>query len=162
MRRLRCISSTDEFSRLLTDPAFEQFAKDGLKVWRKLNGVLCAATQSPSDALASPIARTIIEQTPTKVFFPNADASLSEYTEGFGLTEREFRLLKDQLEPGSRMFLVKQGHHSVVCQLDLKGFSAELAVISGRASSVERLYSIMEKVGPDPDQWLPAFEHSFD
>ena len=24
--------------------------------------------------------------------------------------------------PGSRMFLVKQGHHSIVCQLDLKGY----------------------------------------
>jgi type IV secretion system protein VirB4 len=158
----RFVCWADEFSRLLTDPAFEQFAKDGLKVWRKLNGVLCAATQSPSDALASPIARTIIEQTPTKILFPNPDANLAEYIEGFGLSEREFKLIKEQLEPGSRMFLVKQGHHSVVCQLDLKGFVTELAVISGRASSVERLYSIMEKVGPDPDQWLPAFEHSFD
>jgi len=158
----RFVCWADEFSRLLADPAFEGFAKDGLKVWRKLNGVLCAATQSPSDALASPIARTIIEQTPTKILFPNSDANAAEYIEGFGLSEREFKLIKEQLEPGSRMFLVKQGHHSVVCQLDLKGFSAELAVISGRASSVERLYSIMEKVGPDPDQWLPAFEHSFD
>jgi type IV secretion system protein VirB4 len=158
----RFVCWADEFSRLLTDPAFEQFAKDGLKVWRKLNGVLCAATQSPSDALASSIARTIIEQTPTKILFPNSDANAAEYIEGFGLSEREFKLIKEQLEPGSRMFLVKQGHHSVVCQLDLKGFVTELAVISGRASSVERLYSIMEKVGPDPDQWLPAFEHSFD
>ena len=158
----RFVCWADEFSRLLTDPAFEQFANDGLKVWRKLNGVLCAATQSPSDALASPIARTIIEQTPTKIFFPNSDANPAEYIEGFGLSEREFKLIKEQLEPGSRMFLVKQGHHSVVCQLDLKGFASELAVISGRASSVERLYSIMEKVGPDPEQWLPAFEHSFD
>ena len=32
-------------------------------------------------------------------------------------------------EPGSRMFLVKQGHHSIVCQLDLKGFNAELAAM---------------------------------
>jgi type IV secretion system protein VirB4 len=150
----------DEFSRLLADPAFEQFAKDGLKVWRKLNGVFCAATQSPSDALSSPIARTIIEQTPTKILFPNADAKESEYVEGFGLSEREFKLLKEQLEPGSRMFLVKQGHYSVVCQLDLKGFERELAVISGRASSVERLYRLMEKLGEDPDEWLPEFQGS--
>ncbi len=127
-------------------------------MWRKLNGVLCAATQSPSDALASSISRTIIEQTPTKILFPNADAHEEEYSEGFGLSEREFKLIKEQLEPGSRLFLVKQGHHSVVCQLDLRGFEAELAVISGRASSVERLYSIMQDVGPDPDQWLPLFE----
>ncbi len=156
----RFVCWADEFSRLLADPAFEQFAKDGLKVWRKLNGVLCAATQSPSDALASPIARTIIEQTPTKILFPNSDANPQEYIEGFGLSEREFKLIKEQLEPGSRMFLVKQGHHSVVCQLDLKGFSAELAVISSRASSVEHLYSIMDQVGPDPKDWLPVFEQA--
>jgi len=156
-RRLVCWA--DEFSRLLADPSFEQFAKDGLKVWRKLNGVFCAATQSPSDALQSPISRTIIEQTPTKIFFPNADANAEDYIQGFGLTEREFRLIKEQLEPGSRMFLVKQGHHSVVCQLDLKGFDSELAVISGRASSVERLHQIMEEVGTDPVKWLPLFQN---
>jgi type IV secretion system protein VirB4 len=154
----RFVCWADEFSRLLADPAFEQFAKDGLKVWRKLNGVLCAATQSPSDALGSAISRTIIEQTPTKILFPNADANAAEYIDGFGLSEREFKLLKEQLEPGSRMFLVKQGHYSVVCQLDLKGFERELAVISGRASSVERLYSIMDQVGADPANWLPLFE----
>jgi type IV secretion system protein VirB4 len=154
----RFVCWADEFSRLLADPAFEQFAKDGLKVWRKLNGVLCAATQSPSDALGSAISRTIIEQTPTKILFPNSDANAAEYIDGFGLSEREFKLLKEQLEPGSRMFLVKQGHYSVVCQLDLKGFDAALAVISGRASSVERLYSIMDQVGTDPTNWLPLFE----
>lgn len=148
----------DEFSRLLDDPAFEQFAKDGLKVWRKLNGVLCAATQSPSDALSCRISRTIIEQTPTKILFPNADALEAEYEEGFGLSEREFKLIKEQLEPGSRMFLVKQGHHSIVCQLDLKGFEEELAVISGRASSVERLQQLLRERGSDPAQWLPEFE----
>ena len=155
----RFVCWADEFSRLLADPAFEQFAKDGLKVWRKLNGVLCSATQSPSDALSSSIARTIIEQTPTKILFPNPDADPSEYEEGFGLTEREFKLIKEQLELGSRLFLVKQGHHSVVCQLDLRGFDAELAVISGRASSVERLHAILAQVGTDPVRWLPEFTH---
>jgi type IV secretion system protein VirB4 len=154
-RRLVCWM--DEFWRLLADPAFESFAKDGPKTWRKLNGVMCLATQSPSDVLDSPISRTLVEQTPTKVFFPNADASFQEYTRGFGLTEREFRLIKDQLEPGSRMFLVKQAHHSVVCQLDLKGFDAELAVISGRAGEVKRMYQIMSATGPDPMVWLPQF-----
>lgn len=154
-RRLVCWM--DEFWRLLADPAFENFAKDGPKTWRKLNGVMCLATQSASDVLNSPIGRTLIEQTPTKVFFPNADAEEREYTAGFGLTEREFRLLKDQLEPGSRMFLVKQSHHSVVCQLDLKGFDAELAVISGRAGEVARMHEIMAGQGADPLAWLPHF-----
>jgi len=118
---------------------------------------MCLATQSASDVLDSPISRTIIEQTPTKVFFPNADASAEEYMHGFGLSEREFKLIKEQLEPGSRKFLIKQGHHSVVCQLDLKGFDAELRVISGRAQQVERMHQIISGSSADPGDWLPSF-----
>jgi type IV secretion system protein VirB4 len=147
----------DEFWRLLADPAFASFAKDGPKTWRKLNGVMCLATQSASDVLESPISRTVIEQTPTKIFFPNADANAQDYLEGFGLTEREFKLVKEELEPGSRRFLVKQGHHSVVCELDLKGFAGELKVISGRAQEVQRLHTLIGNLGPDPSAWLPAF-----
>jgi type IV secretion system protein VirB4 len=153
----RFVCWMDEFWRLLADPAFESFAKDGPKTWRKLNAVMALATQSASDVLDSPISRTIIEQTPTKIFFPNPDANASEYMDGFGLSEREFKLIKEQLEPGSRMFLIKQGHYSIVCELDLKGFDAELKVISGRASTLEALNRIMGEVGPEPHQWLPVF-----
>jgi type IV secretion system protein VirB4 len=156
----RFVCWMDEFWRLLADPAFENFAKDGPKTWRKLNAVMCLATQSASDVLQSPISRTLVEQTPTKVFFPSADASHQEYTAGFGLTEREFRLIKDQLEPGSRQFLIKQAHHSVVCQLDLKGFEAELAVISGRAGQVTIMTELINMLGSDPTAWLPAFMSS--
>ncbi len=147
----------DEFWKLLSDPSFEGFAKDGPKTWRKLNGVMCLATQSASDVLDSPISRTIIEQTPTKILFPNPDANAAEYIDGFGLSEREFKLIKEQIEPGTRQFLIKQGHYSVVCQLDLKGFDAELKVISGRASTVEELQRLIARTGPDPWQWLPSF-----
>src|SRR5262249_19796353 len=105
----------------------------------------------------SPISRTIVEQTPTKVFFPNADADAEEYTHGFGLTEREFKLIKEQLHPGSRSFLVKQGHHSVVCRLDLKGCDGEPAVISGRARQVQRARQLIAAHGREPARWLPAF-----
>jgi len=154
-RRLVCWM--DEFWRLLADPAFESFAKDGPKTWRKLNAVMCLATQSASDVLDSPISRTIIEQTPTKILFPNPDASREEYTGGFGLSEREFQLIRHRLEPGSRKFLVKQGHHSIVCQLDLKGFDAQLRVISGRANELERMQRLMAHCGADLGQWLPPF-----
>jgi type IV secretion system protein VirB4 len=147
----------DEFWRLLSDSAFESFAKDGPKTWRKLNGVMALATQSASDVLSSPISRTLIEQTPTKIFFPNADANAEDYCTGFGLTEREFRLIKEELEPGSRRFLIRQGHQSIVCELDLKGFDAELAVISGRRSTLARVHALLERYGSAPDHWLPQF-----
>jgi type IV secretion system protein VirB4 len=146
----------DEFWRLLADPAFESFAKDAPKTWRKLNGVMCVATQSASDVLQSPISRTIIEQTPTKVFFSNINADAGEYA-GLGLTDRELKLVKEKTGPGSRRFLVKQGPRSVVCQLDLAGFDSELAVISGRLSEVKRMERIIAAQGPDPARWLPVF-----
>jgi type IV secretion system protein VirB4 len=154
-RRLVCWM--DEFSSLLADPAFEKFAANGPRTWRKLNGVMCLATQSPREVIESAISRAIIEQTPTKLFLPNGEATHEDYVKGFGLTEREFKLIKEQLEPGSRCFLLKQGRHSVVCQLDLKGFERELAVISGRAASVERVHRLIEAHGPAPENWLSLF-----
>jgi type IV secretion system protein VirB4 len=154
----RFVCWMDEFWRMLEDPAFEQFAKDGPKTWRKLNAVMCLSTQSASDVLASPLSRTIVEQTPTKIFFPNPAGSTAEFAEGFGLSAREVRLICEQLEPGSRRFLVRQVHHSVVCELDLKGFDAELAVISARAATLAEVGTLIRATGPDPQRWLPIFQ----
>jgi type IV secretion system protein VirB4 len=154
-RRLVCW--LDEFWRMIDDPAFAQFAKDGPKTWRKLNAAMCLSTQSPSDVLASPLSRTIIEQTPTKILFPNPDATVTDYREGLNLSERETQLIREHIEPGSRRFLVKQARHSVVAELDLKGFDAELAVISGRADTVALAGRLISECGPNPAHWLPRF-----
>jgi type IV secretion system protein VirB4 len=154
-RRLVCWM--DEFWRLLADPAFEQFAKDGPKTWRKLNGVMALATQSAADVLDSRISRTIVEQTPTKIFFPNPAAVAEEYVQGFGLTQREFALIKHELDAGARAFLIKQGAQSVVCRLDLAGLESELQVLSGRANGLRRLHALLRERGNDPGKWLEEF-----
>ena len=154
-RRLVCWM--DEFWRLLADPAFEQFAKDGPKTWRKLNGVMVLATQSAADVLESRISRTIVEQTPTKIFFPNPAAVAEDYVHGFGLSLREFALIKEQLDAGARAFLVKQGQQSVVCRLDLSGLDAEMQVISARASGLRRMSALLRERGTDPKNWLDEF-----
>ena len=156
----RLVVWMDEFAKLLSDPSFESFAKDGLKTWRKLEGVAAFATQSPSDVLASPIARTLVEQTATKIFFPNDKATQEDYVKGFGLSVQEYLLLKEGLEPGSRMFLVKQGHHSVVCELNLRGFDYELAVISGRIGNIEIMNRMIAEAGSNPAAWLPRFREA--
>jgi type IV secretion system protein VirB4 len=154
-RRLVCW--LDEFWRMLSDSAFEQFAKDGPKTWRKLNAVMCLSTQSPSDVLKSPISRTIIEQTPTKIFFPCPVADPGEYQQGFGLSAREWSLISQQMEPGSRQFLVRQGRQSIVCRLDLRGMDEELAILSSRRSSIELAHKVLQQTGADPACWLPEF-----
>ncbi|WP_240348421.1 VirB4 family type IV secretion/conjugal transfer ATPase [Methylomonas sp. EFPC1] len=157
-RRLICWM--DEFWKLLDDPAFQEFSRDGLKTARKKNAAFAFATQSVGDSLASPIARDLVEQTATKIFFPNDTAQPEEYIDILGLSEREYLLIKQELEPGSRQFLVKQGNSSVVCELDLKGFDFELDVISGRAHNVEIVRELIAEVGDDPATWLPLFQRN--
>jgi type IV secretion system protein VirB4 len=153
----RLVAWLDEFAKLIGDDGFRALAANATKTWRKRNGVMAFATQSPSDVLATPLARTLIEQTPTKIFFPNADAHRSDYVDGFGISEREFELLRTELTPGSRRFLIKQGRESVVAELDLKGFEPELKVISGRSQSLAELEEMLKTTGNDPANWLEPF-----
>jgi len=120
--------------------------------------VMVFGTQSPRDALASPIAHTIVEQCPTQVFFPNPRGQPSDYIEGFHLTRTEFGLIREDLAPESRRFLVKQGHHAVVAELDLSSMGDALAVLSGRTATVELLDRIRSEVGDDPATWMPRFQ----
>jgi type IV secretion system protein VirB4 len=154
----RLVVWADEFARLLADPSFTRFAADGLENWRKKNAAFAAFTQNASHVIDSPIARTIVEQTPTKIFFPNPEADFAEYTDHFSLTDREYRLIKQEMEPGSRSFLIKQNHTSAIARLDLQGFDFELAVISGRTSNVDLVQRLIQQHGPAPHQWLPVFK----
>jgi type IV secretion system protein VirB4 len=147
----------DEFWKALEDEQFKTLILDKLKTIRKQNGMLIFATQSPADALRSSIAHAIIEQCPTRIFFPNGRADANDYMGGMKLTAREFDLIATQLTPESRMFLVKQGSASVVAGLDLHGFDEELAVLSGRTANIELLETIRAEVGDDPAQWLDVF-----
>jgi type IV secretion system protein VirB4 len=158
----RLIVWMDEFWKLLGDPAFQEFAKDGLKTARKKNAAFVFATQSVSDIENSPIARDIVEQTATKISFPNGEARPENFIDFLGYSEREFLLIKQELEPGSRQFLVKQGHSSVVCELDLKGFDFELDVISGRSHNVEIVRNIIAQIGDNPADWLSIFQQQRD
>lgn len=152
------IIDIDEFWKALGDPAFRHFARDGLKTYRKRNAMMMFGTQSPSDALRSDIAETIIEQCPTKILLPNPNAQERDYIDGLNLTQAEFRLIKYDLAPESRRFLIKQGHDSVVVTLDLHGMDDELAILSGRQGTVALLDELRAEFGDSPERWLPEFK----
>ena len=155
------IIDIDEFWKALGDPAFRHFARDGLKTYRKRNAMMMFGTQSPADALRSDIAETIIEQCPTKILLPNPNAQARDYIDGLNLTEAEFRLIKVDLSPESRRFLIKQGHDSVVVELDLNGMDDELAILSGRQGTVALLDKLRAEFGDDPEIWLPEFKRQW-
>lgn len=148
-----------EFWKALGDKQFAHFAKDQLKTIRKNNGFVVLDSQSASDALQHEIGRTLIEQTPTKILFPAPDAKFDEYTDGgLNLSQREYELIKEEIPEGSGQFLIRQGSHSVVAQLDLKGFDGELAVLSSKRANIDYVAQLIEQYGPAPDAWLPIFK----
>ncbi|MFK7941503.1 MAG: VirB4 family type IV secretion/conjugal transfer ATPase, partial [Paracoccaceae bacterium] len=144
----------DEFWKALADPFFAGFVKDKLKVIRKQNGIVIAGTQSTSDVVQSLIARTVIEQCATQIFFGNERAGEVELTQEFGLTHREYQIIRNELSVGQ--FLIKQGGNSVVCELDLRGQDDALAVLSGRTDATALMNRIRAD-HPEPAQWLPLF-----
>lgn len=154
----RIIIVIDEFWKALQDEGFRDLAQNKLKTIRKQNGLMLFATQSPRDAIISPIAHTIIEQCPTQIFLPNPRGDHADYVDGFKLTEREFELISRELSVESRRFIVKQGHNSVVAELNLTGFDDELAILSGRTANVELADAIRAELGKGHEDWLTVFQ----
>lgn len=146
----------DEFWKLLDDEAFEDLAKNKLVTIRKQDGFLVLFTQHPRQVLDSPIAFAIVSQTAVKIFLPNPEADYNDYVNGFKLTEAEYEIVKN-LGEKSRRFLIKQGHNSVVAELNLKGFEDELAVMSGTTATALLTERIIKELGDDPAVWLPEF-----
>jgi type IV secretion system protein VirB4 len=156
----------DEFWKILDGQGgLKEFAKNKQKTIRKQNGLGIFATQSPEDALASDIAASLIEQTATMILLPNPNASREDYIDGLKLTDAEYQVVVS-LDERSRCFLVKQGHASSVCQLNLRGMDDALAVISASTDNIEIMHEVMHDIGAakevttdslQPEQWLQAF-----
>lgn len=154
----RFILNMDEFWKMLLDPYFEKKALDAVKTYRKRNAIALFGTQSPGDVLSSSISQALIEQCVTQLYLPNPKAAKKDYIDGFKLTHREYEIVKDEMpEQGIRGFLFKQGTASTVCELNLRGFDDELAVLSGTAASVEIANKAIALAGENPDAWLPVF-----
>ncbi|MDR1076567.1 MAG: VirB4 family type IV secretion/conjugal transfer ATPase [Xanthomonadaceae bacterium] len=156
----RLIYVMDEFWKILDGGGgLKEFAKNKQKTIRKQNGLGIFATQSPEDALASDISAALIEQTATLILLPNPNASREDYMDGLKLTEAEFKVVVG-LDERSRCFLVKQGHASSVCQLNLRGMDDALAVISSSTDNIEIMHHIIsgkaEGKGVTPNDLVPS------
>lgn len=162
----RLIYVMDEFWKILEgNGGLKEFAKNKQKTIRKQNGLGVFATQSPEDALQSDIAAALIEQTATLILLPNPNASRDDYVEGLKLTDAEYQVVVN-LDERSRAFLVKQGHASSICQLNMRGMDDQLAVISASTDNIDILHRVIEhaamreEVSIDelsPEAWLADF-----
>lgn len=159
----------DEFWKILDGKGgLKEFAKNKQKTIHKQNGLGIFATQSPEDALASDIAAALIEQTATMILLPNPNASRADYIDGLKLTEAEYHVVVS-LDERSRCFLVKQGHASSVCQLNLRGMDDALSVISASTDNIDIMHRVLRERSTEleiakddlhPEHWLSTFYRS--
>lgn len=140
----------------------ERMVLDSLKTGRKMGEFILLISQSPADAIKSPIFNAIVEQTPTKIMLPNPDAEFKNNDgSGYarvGLTEKEFDVLQ-KLGLSSRTFLIKQGNQSAFAMLDLYGFNNEIAILSSSKRNIILLDEITNRMGAKvpANEWLPVF-----
>jgi type IV secretion system protein VirB4 len=146
----------DEFGQLVKDRAFADLIENKQVTIRKQDGFVILGTQMPKQVINSSIADAVIEQAATMIFLPNPKADRDDYVGKLKLTEREFEIIKE-LDPKSRMFLVKQGQNSVLVDFKLAGFEDEAAVLSGNTKTSMLAARLVEQYGDDPAVWLPIF-----
>ena len=142
----------DEGWRLLDDEVF----KDMLKTIRKQNGIVGFGTQSAADIVRSRLANTLIEQTATNIFFPNAKADEASYVEAFRLSRKELNFIR-QTAPESRTFLIRHAQDSVIARLDFSSMPDIIKVLSGRTETVREMNYLRATLGDHPAHWLPTF-----
>lgn len=127
----------DEAWLFLDSSTFSAKIREWLKTLRKKNVAVVFATQSLSDVASSPIAQSILESCPTRIFLPNARAheqTFSQLYQSFGLNDRQITILQQaipkrdyyyQSPAGNRLFQLALGSVGLAFS---KGGSPEVQV----------------------------------
>jgi type IV secretion system protein VirB4 len=150
----------DEAWKALADPTFAVFAEEGLRTFRRLNGIVILGTQEPQDHARLPFGDVIIDQCPTRIFMPDNRATHEVYR-AYGLNEEQVRVIREVISPQDKTFLVVQDSAAVICRLDLGGMPDDLAILSGTEERSRLLDRIRGQVGDDPEVWLPVFRQHY-
>lgn len=149
-----CATIVEEFWYAAQYESTQDLILKSLKTGRKLNEFIVLVSQSPEDAIATPIFPAIVQQTPTKILLPNPDAKYENSYERIGLTLKEYNeLIEKSLD--SREFLIKQSKQSSFARLNLYGFNDEIVVLSGSASNIVLMHEAIAEVGDNYDNWYP-------
>lgn len=158
----RGILFCDEGWRFLNDEYFKKLIEDWSRTPRKKNNIFGLATQTANDTNSDVLSKAINESAYCKFFFPNSSADRTVFVDGYGLSDREYELVKT-LPDDKHYFLLThgrgQGKQSVVLRLNLGWFKELIAIISARENTLLLLDQIIKEVGTDPMQWLPIFKN---
>ncbi len=138
----------DEAWKWLDNTLIQDEVKNKVKTIRKQNGFVLLGTQSVEDFLMLPIAKALVEQSETLIFFPNDKARIEDYTKGLNCTEKEFNIITN-FNPASYQFLIKKSDESVIASLDLSTLGNEnikiLSTGEVYVNDIERIFNQKNK-----------------
>jgi len=135
----------DEFWQWLANDLVANETFNKLKTIRKENGFIGMASQSVEDVLKLSIARAIVEQTSTHIFFPNEKANEEDYIKGLGCTQEEYLTIKN-FNPANYPFMVKRSGETAIVNLDLSTLGKEnISIISTGTVHIEKVKEIFEQ-----------------
>ncbi|MGL4666592.1 MAG: conjugal transfer protein [Saezia sp.] len=153
------LTIVEEFWMPANYPLTQALMKGILKAGRLKNEFMVLSSQSPEDAINCEIFAAIVQQTATKLYLPNPDATLEAYKK-CNVTDKEFAMLQ-ALSKDSRTFLIKQSNNSCFAKFDLHGFDDFIPIISGDDAVIALCEKIRAKVGDNPDDWIPVMQAHF-
>src|SRR5437763_3316265 len=111
----------DEAWKFFTVPVIRNYLIKAAKTWRKHNGVLIMATQSPEDLKESNLL-PLLDSFPTKIFLANADADYDFYTEKFHLNPREVELIQTLIPKREGLIKTSTMGKKFVLNVDRKSY----------------------------------------
>jgi len=133
----------DEVWYYLENEIIAEEIKNNQKTIRKRNGIMVLATQSVEDIAKSKIARPIIEQSASLIFFANQKAIKDDYI-NLSCTDDEFKTIKN-FKPSEYKFLIKREEGTVIVKLDLSHIADEYIKILSTSvaykDQVENIFS---------------------
>src|SRR6185437_9822523 len=140
----------DEAWSYLQHGLFRERLRDWLKTMRRKNAAVIMATQQISDITHSEIADVVLENCPTKILLPNAEAKnpgSREFYQRVGLNERELEILQVSI-PKQHYYVVSPLGRRLV-NLGMGKVALSWVGVNGR----EERQIIGAVMGQFPDSW---------
>lgn len=157
----RLVIDIDEAWKWLENDIVANEVKNKFKTIRKQNGFLRLATQSVEDFLKLPIAKTIIEQSATKIFLPNPQAREEDYVGGLNLSLDEYEIIKN-FQPENRNLLVKRQDESVIANFNLSSLGKEnLMILSTGTAFIDTIEKIFKQENKGLDEKIAELKEFY-
>ena len=148
----------DEAWLFLRHPTFVSRLQGWLKTLRKKNVYVVFATQEVADAANSPIAQTILQACPTKIYLPDEQAqtpALAAVYRSFGLTDTEISILARATKKADYYYKSIKGQR--LFRLDLGPVA--LAFVGMSSPADHRFLDELERTTPPADRALKILAH---